>query len=249
MLSGSKQDAQEITTELSRIMRSSADGGAQDLTRYVSVLQANMLNDFVCLLHVHVCHPGVCPGTCLPVQLFTKRSHKSNLLGLTLLSVACIYRALLVQGLLSHTVIPEVEELDGRYKQAFDRIINQVASHHWRVGHELLTANASSMLCMVLGAPMLVKHVCKITLDICHYKAHWHSSITSIQGCFIGVSLLAFLSSDRIICWITMQAFCFDTSEAAQPVAVDLPPNPYIALSATAEEQEFAVNQDGLMSL
>ena len=33
-----------------------------------------------------------------------------------------------VQGLLNHTVIQEVEELDGRYKQAFDRIINQVAS-------------------------------------------------------------------------------------------------------------------------
>ena len=33
-----------------------------------------------------------------------------------------------LQGLLNHTVIEEVEELDGMYKQAFDRIINQVAS-------------------------------------------------------------------------------------------------------------------------
>ena len=33
-----------------------------------------------------------------------------------------------MQGLLNHTVIQEVEELDGMYKQAFDRIINQVAS-------------------------------------------------------------------------------------------------------------------------
>ena len=32
----------------------------------------------------------------------------------------------LTQGLLEHTVISEVEELDGMYKQAFDRIINQV---------------------------------------------------------------------------------------------------------------------------
>lgn len=31
-----------------------------------------------------------------------------------------------MQGLLNHTVLDEAEELDGMYKQAFDRIINQV---------------------------------------------------------------------------------------------------------------------------
>ena len=33
-----------------------------------------------------------------------------------------------MQGLLNHTVIDEAEELDGVYKQAFDRILNQVGS-------------------------------------------------------------------------------------------------------------------------
>ena len=31
-----------------------------------------------------------------------------------------------MQGLLNHTVLDEAEELEGMYKQAFDRIINQV---------------------------------------------------------------------------------------------------------------------------
>lgn len=34
---------------------------------------------------------------------------------------------LLVQGLLHHTVIKDADELEGMYKQAFDRIINQVS--------------------------------------------------------------------------------------------------------------------------
>ncbi|KAL3137318.1 hypothetical protein ABBQ32_006858 [Trebouxia sp. C0010 RCD-2024] len=76
MLSGSKQDAQQITIELSRIMQTSADEAAREVTQYVSVLQ----------------------------------------------------------GLLNHTVIQEVEELDGRYKQAFDRIINQVVGSDWKLG-------------------------------------------------------------------------------------------------------------------
>ena len=33
-----------------------------------------------------------------------------------------------LQGLLNHTVIKEADELQGMYKQAFDRIINQVSA-------------------------------------------------------------------------------------------------------------------------
>ena len=32
-----------------------------------------------------------------------------------------------LQGLLNHMVLDEVEELEGMYKQAFDRIMNQVS--------------------------------------------------------------------------------------------------------------------------
>ena len=31
-----------------------------------------------------------------------------------------------MQGLLNHTIIDEAESLNGMYKQAFDRILNQV---------------------------------------------------------------------------------------------------------------------------
>ena len=33
-----------------------------------------------------------------------------------------------MQGLLNHTVTEEVDDLDGMYKQAFDRIMNQVVA-------------------------------------------------------------------------------------------------------------------------
>lgn len=39
-----------------------------------------------------------------------------------------------LQGLLNHMVLDEIEELEGMYKQAFDRIMNQVCNaavnHH-----------------------------------------------------------------------------------------------------------------------
>lgn len=62
-----------------------------------------------------------------------------------------------MQGLLEHTVIPEVEELEGMYKQAFDRIMNQV---------------------VMLNTGLLYQSYCMTTAP---YSAHACQSIALLQ--------------------------------------------------------------------
>ncbi|KAL0035404.1 hypothetical protein WJX77_005166 [Trebouxia sp. C0004] len=48
-----------------------------------------------------------------------------------------------LQGLLNHTVLDEIEELEGMYKQAFDRIMNQVAGSDWKLSVKGQSAEAN----------------------------------------------------------------------------------------------------------
>lgn len=44
------------------------------------------------------------------------------------LTIGTMMIIVMMQGLLNHTVLDEVEGLEGTYKQAFDRIMNQVTN-------------------------------------------------------------------------------------------------------------------------
>lgn len=129
MLSHSKHEAHHINTKLSQTMDVLASEGEQDVAQYVSVLQARQVR--IITFHARL------PYTSKPWESANYMS--SNFHVWLCISAAHTDAAVqgqkwnqlqctvpFLQGLLNHTVVEEVEELDGMYKQAFDRIINQV---------------------------------------------------------------------------------------------------------------------------
>ena len=121
MLANNTHNADQLEAQMRELKCRLVEDGQQQGVQYMSVLQASNCIDtcnrhFACVLHMlNEMRSRLCKTATLSCHERTSRRNKTT----------GVIHALL-QGLLQHTVVKQADSLEGMYKQAFDRIANQV---------------------------------------------------------------------------------------------------------------------------